>query len=996
MVKRIKKIIIGILIVVMGLPQVQLTEATSKIQETKNIYYVDSQNGDDRNSGQSEKEAWKTFQNVNSMEFRGGDQILLKSGGIWNEALKPKGSGDAGNPIIIDKYGKGAKPIINGNGTSGANIYVPTGAVELYEQEYWEIRNLEVTNYENGENYKLEDYKKDGTAERCGILVWSSRQDYNYKHIVIENCYVHDVQSRLQSITSNTGALKATGGIIVLGHIRNQQGNYVLDNPKEQNGTAGFDEVIIRNNYVERVALEGIRTKCQSEKRDNTFTKQFHNVCIEENYLSDIAGDGIVLSEVKSGGIIRGNVCNRACNADYGTKNFAGIWSMTSDNVIAEYNEAYGQTYSYNDCEGYDIDLYCMNNIYQYNYSHHNNGGFFLFMGANDGSVVRYNISANDGTGTIGTGVDGNGTSYHYNHQSIFHFANNQTTHQIYNNVFYIGDGVKTSLFGSTNNKAVVRSVGSFKNNILYKEGNEKISLSSSYSATGADSKEGTLGGNPEQWIQNNCFYPKEAFVNSGLTEEKLIQGNNIFENPKLVNPKEVSAQENTSYNPHTDDVVAITSRDLLRNRAEIFKIAEDSPCIEAGQKIPNAPDKDFFGNDIIGKVDIGAYEISDEAEKIESVEDIIVNTYAGVYPKLPETVLVTYKDRKQENYTREQAVLWDFIDEKKLGQEGTILVKGELEEAEYTVFATVRITGELPKEEIDKVLPAVQNAYIQKSRDYTAYSNKKGTISDTKDLAWFDKKELGGNYILRIKNSNNASYNRRTLLQFDLSSLSQKERKQIMEAKIKLTMVRCDAYMDAKRERKLWVYADEKTGWNQNTVTWKNAPDPKKMKTVIDGVKIKSSDIRENGDVLELDVLDYIRNTNADIVNFYIAIMDSTGYDPDNSGFDFLSKEGAEKLGREKEAPQLYLSTNYPVSVEPVIQKVMVGEEPELPNTIYVKYSNGIRKPVVTNWEEITSDKYNREGSFVVKGSSYYVAMPIRANIEVVPSNIKELNAYK
>ncbi len=53
-------------------------------------------------------------------------------------------------------------------------------------------------------------------------------------------------------------------------------------------------------------------------------TKTFSNITIRNNYLEDIAGDGIVLSEAKSGGVVEGNVAVRMCNADYGTQKLRG------------------------------------------------------------------------------------------------------------------------------------------------------------------------------------------------------------------------------------------------------------------------------------------------------------------------------------------------------------------------------------------------------------------------------------------------------------------------------------------------------------------------------------------------------------------------------------------------------------------------------------------------------------------------------------------------
>ena len=111
------------------------------------------------------------------------------------------------------------------------------------------------------------------------------------------------------------------------------------------------------------------------------------------------------------------------CNADYGTQNYAGVWAMSVDDGLFQYNEVYGIKYGFNDAEAYDVDMQSNNVIYQYNYSHHNTGGFYCLCLIKN-SVIRYNISANDGGGNRGTGKDnpGGAGGYNYKEQSIFHY----------------------------------------------------------------------------------------------------------------------------------------------------------------------------------------------------------------------------------------------------------------------------------------------------------------------------------------------------------------------------------------------------------------------------------------------------------------------------------------------------------------------------------------------------------------------------------------------
>ena len=77
-------------------------------------YYVDSVAGHDSNSGTSLLDAWASLLPMNTMMFLPGDQILFKAGTSYAGQFKPQGSGTVSNPIRVDLYGSGEKPIIDG------------------------------------------------------------------------------------------------------------------------------------------------------------------------------------------------------------------------------------------------------------------------------------------------------------------------------------------------------------------------------------------------------------------------------------------------------------------------------------------------------------------------------------------------------------------------------------------------------------------------------------------------------------------------------------------------------------------------------------------------------------------------------------------------------------------------------------------------------------------------------------------------------------------
>ena len=71
----------------------------------------------------------------------------------------------------------------------------------------------------------------------------------------------------------------------------------------------------------------------------------------------------------------------------------------------------------------------------------------------------------------------------------------------------------------------------------------------------------------------------RNCYRKSGATVEKLVSSGNIFEKPQLEitdNPekvKELAEQEFTTLKPTKDNVVEFTSKERLRQRAQMFRL---------------------------------------------------------------------------------------------------------------------------------------------------------------------------------------------------------------------------------------------------------------------------------------------------------------------------------------------------------------------------------------------------------------------------------------
>ncbi len=355
---RIVSLLLAMIIIAAGMAPISTTMTanaeTLEFAATGTVYYVNAIDGNDMNAGTTPETAWQTLYKVNDTEFQPGDAILFQAGGAWSGMLHPKGSGSDGFPIQIDQYGEGPKPLIAGNGVDAA-IY-------FYNQEYWEVRNLEITN------------NAADPGQRRGIHVsgnsgddWSNLREY--KHYVFENLDIH-------SVKGEQGGGWFSGGIIVWSPTYNYA---VSDVIVKNNKIYSLDSVGVYLNGASRLFSSGNR--------------------IQNNMIYDISADGAVLLNTTNG-LIENNVV-------FDTHKRAGgyhvpLWTWGTEDAVIQYNEVFN-TYPGGDAMAYDSDFRSMGTKIQYNYSHNNAGGFVLAI--NDGTnstninrdtIIRYNISQND------------------------------------------------------------------------------------------------------------------------------------------------------------------------------------------------------------------------------------------------------------------------------------------------------------------------------------------------------------------------------------------------------------------------------------------------------------------------------------------------------------------------------------------------------------------------------------------------------------------------
>ena len=551
--------------------------------ETGTTYYVSSVNGDNKNAGTSEDKAWQTLDKLSSVvgTLQPGDKILLEAGSVFNGFIHLKDvHGTKENPIVISSYGEGNSPIINCNsqgiwyqdygkaldnsGHKGKG-YV-SSAINLYDVDYVEVSNLEITNTAEEVDLFEEGEKLANHMDRTGVS-GIAKDGGTMRGITLSNLYIHDVEGNLQDKHMNNGGI---------------QMNVLQPEDEAATGIARYQDILIENCYVEDVSRAGIVVgytynydKFYGSEISDDIAKQYGhtNVVFRNNYVKETGNDGIVVmysykplvennvSDTAGVDVVDNEIWQRFCCA---------IWPWKCKDAVLQRNEAFDTVGTNNgDGQAWDID-YSDSTVYQYNYSHNNGGGSMLIcLTESYNGTYRYNISQNDLHCFVT--LQGNPLAY------------------IYNNVFYVDGDRNTRIHHSADGKRSGAAV--FENNIFF----------NASTANPNDKWEN----NGNQTFSNNLYYGYSA---APSTDKNAVV---------VTNPAKVFVDPGKAPNETTGTIHAV--KDF-----EGYKLASDSPAINAGTFV--TPGEDFFGNKIGRIPDIGIHEINTEDEDI--IVDVVSGEY--------------------------------------------------------------------------------------------------------------------------------------------------------------------------------------------------------------------------------------------------------------------------------------------------------------------------------------------------------------------------------
>jgi hypothetical protein len=303
------------------------------------------------------------------------------------------------------------------------------------------------------------------------------------------------------------------------------------------------------------------------------------NVVIRGNMLEEIPGDGIVPIGC-DGAVIEYNRMRNCPRLLPASEAAAGIWPWSCDNTIIQYNEVSDHKAPW-DGQGFDSDWNCRGTIIQYNFSHDNEGGFLLICNdsgvkmptsvGNTGTIVRYNLSVNDGIRQQPTreGI----------FSPTFHLTGYCADTKIYNNTIVIpkkpGETVDRHILrmGDWGKAWPANTV--FQNNIFYVEGETNYEF----------------GGDVGTAFLNNVYYGTHT---NRPADEKAILADPKFTALILPIPQRDASSVKKGFK---DD-------SYLRN----FQPQKNSPCAGKGLLIPNNGGHDLLGQPIQAG-SLGAFE---------------------------------------------------------------------------------------------------------------------------------------------------------------------------------------------------------------------------------------------------------------------------------------------------------------------------------------------------------------------------------------------------
>lgn len=264
---------------------------------------------------------FKNLDILRNLSLDPGDNILLKRGSSFPQALELSGSGSFSRPITVEAYGHSnlPKPHIQARPEELSSLLL-SGTSHVV------VQDLDITN--TGDN----------TTARRGVYVYA-KDAGTVRDITLRRLHIHKVEGYMPSTSNNS---------YPVGKYANASGGIVLEAAGNQTATS-FQDVLIEDNIIESVGRQGIYTWSNWCQR-SALAQFWFTLCtqpwapstgliIRQNQLSQIGGDGIVITGQVAADVSNNRLTGFHVNAG---GNNAGVWTANSDRSHFHHNVVSG------------------------------------------------------------------------------------------------------------------------------------------------------------------------------------------------------------------------------------------------------------------------------------------------------------------------------------------------------------------------------------------------------------------------------------------------------------------------------------------------------------------------------------------------------------------------------------------------------------------------------------------------------------------------------
>ena len=261
--------------------------------------------------------------------------------------------------------------MINGEG-------LVENTVQIYGQQYIVMQDLHITNHGDTATFRRAIFVH---AEDMGAV----------KCLYFKGLEISDVNGSMD------GEISKNNGGLFLEITGSSRPSY-------------FDTLVIENCYIHDVDRTGISNRSSWDERtlnNNVNWVPNKNVVLRNNTFANTGANGLIVRVAKSP-LMEYNLFTHCGLKGSGNACF----SFNTDDALWQFNESCFTKYNPGDDDagGFDSDYDSKNTVIQYNYSHDNEYGALLLTGGpasansfNDGTIIRYNVLVNNESHVIRT-----------------------------------------------------------------------------------------------------------------------------------------------------------------------------------------------------------------------------------------------------------------------------------------------------------------------------------------------------------------------------------------------------------------------------------------------------------------------------------------------------------------------------------------------------------------------------------------------------------------